>query len=136
MSIKFITALLASMLVSSCYLTSKDNDCGMFRTGKFRFYGKESKWEYIIERNDSVQIERNLTNGHITKTRIKWTGDCEYQLTYLGENDATYQNPEIMKSKALKTKILQVTKDYCIFETTMDGSDRVLTDTFWVYKSN
>lgn len=69
------------------------------------------------------------------KAKIKWTGECEYELTYLEE---TSNNPDslinIIKSLVLKAIILKTTKDYCIFKANMLGTNVSLTDTLRVIK--
>ena len=125
-----VTALFIT--TSSCGLTLKEKDCNKFKIGIFKYHGKESNNVYLIERNDSIQIETNITSGHVVKTKIKWKDDCRYELVYLSENGVSEGViPEWMKPKTLKLRIIDIGNNYCVFTWQIDGISKVLTDTLW-----
>lgn len=84
----------------------------------------------FIERNDSIQTEINSNSKNIVKAKIKWKGECEYELTYL---EQTTNSPDtinsFIQSRVLNVIILEATKDYYIFKATMADTDKTLTDT-------
>jgi nitrous oxidase accessory protein NosD len=116
-------------------------DCNKYRTGKFYIYNKQNKQKVNIERRDSLQIETNAS-GDITVLKVKWTGDCDYELLF------NYMTPkEISKTAGngifeaegaivpLRIKILSGTDDYYVFEASKVGFKN-LKDTVWLVKEN
>ncbi|AWX44806.1 hypothetical protein HME9304_01811 [Flagellimonas maritima] len=75
---RVLILLLSLMIFSSC--SKKPDNCNQFKTGTFKY--TDSAYDgYIIERNDSIQIETNeLKNIKITCT-VKWLSDCEFIVT-------------------------------------------------------
>jgi hypothetical protein len=130
--LKLIVFLSATILLS-CGSRNRKLDCNRFKAGKFLYYSKLDGRTITIERNDSIQTEINKANGHFVKAKIKWTHDCQYELTYMGE--ATSSADAIVpyiRSHPLKTEILEAGKDYFIFKSTMEGIKTTLIDTMFV----
>ena len=102
----------------------------MFKNGKFKYFSTQTGNNYIIERNDSLQIERNLKTGSVTTLKIEWTGECEYNLTLLNRQSSPSDTlTKFQQKTVLKTKILKVGKDYCVFSSQALGFDRIMVDT-------
>jgi hypothetical protein len=66
-----------------CQLDS--TSCAKFRTGHF-VYLDDSLHTIIINRTEKKQEERNEKTGEITKFRIRWISNCEYELTQTWSN--------------------------------------------------
>ena len=76
--------LLCSIIIFSC--SSKPKDCQRFKTGTFK-YENSSFSNWIVTRNDSIQIEIDKLNNIKIIGKIKWLSDCRYILTYTDIND-------------------------------------------------
>ena len=86
----------------------------------------------IIERNDTIQVETNLTTGDVLKARIRWTSNCEYELFYISNSKDSIST--YIKTHALKNVILQSNEDYYIAKSTFEGLTITLIDTVRVVK--
>src|SRR4051812_14850497 len=90
------------------FLSPVDNayevDCRTFKTGKFRLVDKDL--EYIIERNDTVQIERDLKKNTMSKFKVTWVTDCDYELNIL---EGPQEVMDFFKGKTLSIQILETT---------------------------
>lgn len=71
--------LLLSLLVLGC--SSQSKDCSKFKTGTFK-YRDSNRDDWVITRNDSIQIESNTRTGVKIIGSIKWQSDCKFILTY------------------------------------------------------
>jgi len=113
------------------------SSCKQFHIGKFTGTSDFDGAVTVIERSDSLQIETNKNSGSVTKARIHWVSDCEYELNFIEQSNDTAKRSEIhsyIQSHKLITKILSTSKDYYIFESSMEGVKRKLTDTLFVLK--
>jgi hypothetical protein len=113
---------------SSCESRNK-LDCLRFKTGKFLLRSEFDGSSTIIERNDSIQVENNLTSGEITKAKIYWVQPCEYYLEYLNKSSGSGFIDSFVRTGPLKTRILKSSKEYYLFESRMDGVSERLVDT-------
>lgn len=128
-------ALSSIILLASFALGHKQGDCREFRHGKFELRSKFDNSIYLINRNDSIQTETNKNTGHVVRAKIKWTGECEYELLYFEETKNTPDTINLfLQKRPLKTKIIIVTKDYYVFNATMSETEQKLTDTLFVVK--
>jgi hypothetical protein len=128
---KFLLLPCLFILWYSCDSPTKSN-CSSFRKGKFVSHSVDGQFT-IVERNDSVQSEISNTTGHIMKATITWINDCEYELsnTREGSNAIDSLKP-IWLNKVITTKIIEVRKDYCVYESTMNGVSTKITDTLYI----
>lgn len=106
-------------------------NCERFKIGRFQTRSEYDNSISIINRNDSLQIETNLTTGNITKAHIKWISNCQYDLIYISSSDSFNS---YVKSHILKTVIIQSKKDYYIAKSSMEGIDLTLVDTIRILK--
>ena len=120
------------IFLAACNSSSneKNLDCSKFKTGTFRYLGKQSGHFYIIKRTDSTQTEINTTTGSTTNLKIRWTSPCSYELTYLSRQSSptdtmSYLNTDLV----LLTEIIDTGKDYCVFSSKAKGMDKTLIDT-------
>lgn len=133
-TIPFLLLITTSILIS-CASANKQTDCERFKTGRFELHSKVGNSISIIERNDTIQTETNTKSGSIVKARIKWTSNCEYELTYFAQTtNSTDTIVPFVQSRPLKTTILQTDKNYYIFKSSMGGSNMTLVDTLKVIR--
>jgi hypothetical protein len=103
-------------------------DCKTFRTGTFRLVDKDQ--EYIIERNDTIQIEKDLKKNTISKFKVTWVTDCEYELDII---EAREEAMNFFKGKTLSIQILETTDNGYKYEAKLKGTEMKLIHTVeWV----
>lgn len=117
--LKIITFIGVLVLFTNCY---SKTDCKLFKNGKFKIIDENSNNESIIERNDSIQIEKNLTTGDVSEYIVNWTNDCEYTLKIIKGSKETLS---ILKDKLLFVKILSVESGAYKFQVEIEGIDYV-----------
>jgi hypothetical protein len=77
MSILFACAAMAQQ--------TPTNDCVQYRKGDFSY--TDTAGDLVtVKRNKRHQTETNTVTHTITKLRIHWVGDCEYELKQLWSN--------------------------------------------------
>ena len=127
--------LAATLLLTSCASSRKQTDCEKFKTGRFELHSEINNSISLIERDDSIQTETNKTTGHVMKAKIKWTANCEYELTYFDQTTNSSDTiVPFVQSRPLKTTILQSGRDYYIFKSSMEGTNVTLIDTLKVVR--
>lgn len=104
---RFITFLIVSTLLTSCY--TKERNCKDFKTGTFEFTytidGVEKTGKFV--RTDSTNID--YYENKIDTASIRWINDCEFIMKHI--------NPKNMsEEKAIHMKILTTSKDSYTFE--------------------
>ena len=102
--------------VFSC--NSKPKDCTDFKTGTFEYKNASFK-DWIIIRNDSIQIEFNKKENIKIVGEIKWHNNCEYSLVYKEVSDITRKNKLGTK---VEIKIVKKSGDIYKYEA-YNGSD-------------
>lgn len=128
--LKFI--IIISFSLFSCLGRKQNDDCLKCRTGNFIYCDKLVNDTIMIERTDSFQVERNLKSGFITKSKITWMSDCDFDLIYMTSSDSKVDSiADYIKKTPLKTRIVKVEKDYYVFESKMEGIIQTLIDTTW-----
>lgn len=127
--------LIAIAFAVSCASTNKQTDCKRFKTGRFELHSKVDNSISLIERNDSIQTETDSKSGSVVKARIKWTANCEYELTYFSQTSNSSDTiVPFVQSRPLKTIILQMGKDFYVFKASMEGTNVTLVDTLKIVK--
>jgi len=135
--IKGFFSIILFYFALACTSNERHANCSEYKIGKFKYYSKVNGNFYIIERNDSIQVERNLTTGSITTLKINWTNDCEYELRYISRQSSPNDSIiNIATKTVLKTKIVEVGKDFCIFSSQAPGMDKILTDTLKLWNTH
>ena len=109
---RFITGLLLSFLIFSCY--NPERNCQDFKTGTFEYealIGKEVL-STTFTRNDTLEID--YFNGKSDSSSIRWINDCEYIVKKI--------NPKNMaEEKAIHIKILTTKGNEYNFEYNIVG---------------
>jgi hypothetical protein len=124
-----LRSLLAGTLIFLISCTSPAKapppDCGKLKTGKFEYRNYLGEGFISIERNDSTQFEHLDNIGLGMKFRIDWSSDCDYVLTFLSfTGKEEFVVPE-EGFPVTRTKIIKVTPNYYIAESTA-GDDRTI----------
>ena len=111
---KFLSIVLG-FLLASC---SEKVDCERFRVGKFKLNNTEYGTETIIERSETIQFEKSLTNEWESKYRITWENDCEYYLEIIS---GPQELIEMYKGKLIYVRITSTDVDGYYFTATFEG---------------
>lgn len=109
---RFITGLLLSFLIFSCY--NPERNCQDFKTGTFEYealIGTEVLTT-TFNRNDTLEID--FFKGKSDSSSIRWINDCEYIVKKI--------NPKNMaEEKAIHMKILTTKGNEYNFEYNIVG---------------
>ena len=112
---RFITGLLLSFLIFSCY--NPERNCQDFKTGTFEYkalVGTEVL-STTFTRNDTLEID--CFNGKSDSSSIRWINDCEYIVKKI--------NPKNMaEEKAIHMKILTTKGNDYVFEYNIVGDTK------------
>ena len=128
----FYTTLI---VISSFFSCREKLTCKNFRSGKFIYNTKIDNTEFIIDRSDSFQIERDLKTGLITKAKIKWISDCEFEMHYVSSEDTALEKfSSMLGNIPVMNRILKIGEDYYIFQQEVERSKMRVTDTMWISK--
>ncbi|AFM04133.1 hypothetical protein Fleli_1733 [Bernardetia litoralis DSM 6794] len=101
---------------------SQNNDCQSFRIGRFSLSDTTYNKEYLIVRNDSLQIETDLETGYVSTYKLIWESDCKYVLTVIdGQKDVM----EFYKDRKLSIEIIELYADSYKFSAQVEGLDMV-----------
>ena len=119
-----ICLLLFSIGVSLTISYGQEIDCPSVKTGKFKLVDEELGFSYLIERNDSIQIETKLDTEVKTYFKISWIDPCNYELKIVqGEAEIM----EYYKTRNLKVQITKITPQGYAYTARIDGVDRELS---------
>jgi hypothetical protein len=121
----------------ACTSANKHNACEKFKTGTFIYNIRNPNGQigrtFLINRNDSIQIETDKASGETSKLSVTWIDKCTYALRIL---ESTFNFPDsiqkLRKKVPIKNTILSTTATYCIFEARREGINYILIDTLWI----
>ena len=86
-----------------CFAQTGQTECSAFKTGKFMY--RDSTGNIItVTRKNKTQKEVDAKNNIITKFKVKWTTDCEYQLTQVWSNSKAKRKQNKRVSRVVITK--------------------------------
>jgi len=94
-----------------CSAQTKAEDCSRFKTGTFQ-YRDDSSGVIQIKRTATRQVETELSTNTVTKFRIKWTGDCEYEIKKIWTNRKSKPKNYGGVTKIVITKAYEKQYDY------------------------
>ena len=124
---------IALIIIGGFFSCKEKLTCKNFRSGKFIYNAKINNDQYIIDRSDSFQIERDLKTGLITKAKIKWISDCEFEMHYVSSEDTALEKfSSMLGNIPVMNRILKIGEDYYIFEQEIEGAKMRITDTMWI----
>ena len=84
-------------------IKAQGDSCAKFKTGVFS-YIDDSSHTSIIRRTSHMQEEKNNVSGIITKFKVRWLSDCEYQLTQTWSNNKQKRRQNRSVTRILITK--------------------------------
>ena len=125
-----------TLIIIVSFFSCRDKlTCKNFRSGKFIYNTKIDNVQFMIVRSDSIQIETDLKTGFITKAKIKWISDCEFEMHYVSSQDTSLEKfSPMLGDIPIMVRILKIGDDYYIFTQEIKGSTMRITDTMWVKK--
>jgi hypothetical protein len=133
--IYFISVILCSLFIPSCSEKKDKLDCSTVKKGKFEYKGGFWNKHFSIERDDSIQIERDEDTGFGMRFKIEWKEGCEYELTPLSfiinGKDSAIEN---LDSRRMNTQILKVTGNYYICRSVITGEKAAHLDTMLIIR--
>ncbi len=132
---------LVVLILASHGLFGQNNHCSSFKTGTFKLLGANSP-NYIITRNDTIQLEWAEKSLVKTDFYIRWIDDCTYELTL----KKMHNRPVALKLPESPIKLFvhinKVSGDTCWVETRSNNSDYIskkrmvkISNAFRDYKS-
>ncbi|HEY6506186.1 MAG TPA: hypothetical protein VIZ28_19555 [Chitinophagaceae bacterium] len=132
--------LIFTLFVISCGTKKEPADCSRFKKGRFLLKDKVNRINYIVDRDDSVQVELNENTDTIVVMGIKWVSECEYELRhrYRARYSANNMLSEPIITDNIDTLPLQVKitgsgKNYYVFDAKTDRFGFIYSDTMWQY---
>ena len=130
------TYFFITLIIIGSFFSCRDKlTCKNFRSGKFIYNTKIDNVQFMIDRSDSIQIETDLKTGLITKTKIKWISDCEFEMHYVSSQDTTLEKfSPMLGDIPIMVRILKIGDDHYIFEQEIEGAKMRITDTMWIKK--
>lgn len=131
------TAIRFSILVMTLFIFSCQKDltkeCKQLKNGHFMW--RHHNMTVSVNRKDSIQIERQLGTKNYTKLNVHWIDDCHYELKILSSN---FPLPDSIKklrnNDVLIIDIIDIKKDYYIYECTSKKTNVSIIDTMWIKK--
>lgn len=111
-----------SLFVFSC--NSQVKNCSDFRTGTFKYSDKNLD-HITITRNDSIQVEYNSKDDITITTKVEWTSQCRYVLTYKDVTNYEYRDEII--GKKIYVKILETDDDTYVSQVSSSTTESKTT---------
>jgi len=118
------------IIISFISCISNKSPCTKFRTGHFILHSSHTSSEYMVDRNDSFQIETEKETGKKSKWKIDWKGDCEYNLTYI-DQDKNKGDTTVAFLKTLNIRIVKAEEKYYVFSCEIPFLKEPIIDTIW-----
>lgn len=127
----FFLILFSIILCIACKDQNQKKGCEQFKNGKFVYKGRNVN--FLIIREDSIQVEKQIGTDYYSKLSIKWIDNCCYQAKLLESNFPFPDSiKELRKKVVLTTEISSWTDKYYIYKSKTDISTNVMIDTLWL----
>jgi hypothetical protein len=129
------------ILFTACSNQPEKIPCSRFKTGEFFIKPKNGISSFTLLRDDSTQYETEEKTGKTSTYKVNWTGDCEYQLLFTGDNikrstgeagGSTFTDS--LRKVPINVQIVSTAKNYYVFRIKRERIDFIYTDTIWVSK--
>jgi hypothetical protein len=104
------------------------------KTGTFYFYPPDRSGIFEIVRNDSLQIENNLSTGDSSIWKIKWQTDSVFTCKFLrGTKMMSIEEKDFYNAHVILFKIRNINSMYYTFSGGVDGIEGLgkIQDTIW-----
>lgn len=108
---KHILSIIIVLLTLS--FSNQEKECSDIKNGKFK-YSDSSSNEVIEIRKDSIQIDSFPSIGLSYQSKVKWTSDCNYQITIFKVNDPEFDS---LIGITFEFEILSIEKDQIKLKT-------------------
>ena len=135
MKLKTQSIILAGMVII-CSCKNYKIDCGQVKTGTFIERSPIDNSKIQVVRNDSMQIETNLTTGEVFKSKIHWITPCSFSLKIIKPQGYKYLNKtdSFIQNYPYQFNIIDVQKSYYIYTSKMDSANKslLITDTVFI----
>jgi len=115
-------------ILGSCMI--RDYNCKRALKGTFVEHSETGDLSIKIVRNDTAQIEKNLSTGEIYLKKIKWLGSCSFLL--LPDRSFLNLHPpapvdSFIAYTPIKVEIVEVRRDHYIYSATIDSAEKSVT---------
>ena len=128
-------SLVIYVVLIACRNKPNGIDCSNCKAGDFTYYYRPENDTIEISRNDSLQVEKNIRSGFITKSKINWISPCEFESTFISSSDPSLDKmSELMKDRVVVTRIREINNDYYLSESEIEGMSFKTQDTTWFKK--
>ena len=99
-------------IISACSEKSNDGrketiDCQYYRNGVFEIVDEARGMNFLVQRNDSIQIETNRKTGGQMVFRVNWIDTCNYELNLVTGDEISKM---MFKDRMLNVKIVNVSE--------------------------
>jgi hypothetical protein len=107
--------------------------CDHLREGTFEYRNYLTNGRISIERNDSMQTEKDFGSGIDMLFKVTWITPCEYHLKFISMTGGNSQGYDPRDAPLVRSEIIKVTPNYYITRT-RSGSNPVHVDTLLIIK--
>ena len=121
-----------SFLTLCLFSFRNPNSCDQIRNGKFYYFEKKSREKIIVQRFDSLQLEKSLKKDDTPlKSKIVWKGDCQYDMfinalsesPLTGDDSIIAATPARIKIIHIDTSFYVCTANLSVFGRTFEVRD-------------
>ena len=116
-----LAALLSLVILFGC---KSPTDCSKFKNGTFTYQSANTDRMIVVERNDTIQFERNLVSGSVAKCRVKWVSPCEYDLVLISASGFTPKGQLFLTANTNHVTITEVGDDYYKAHSVIKGDGK------------
>ena len=116
-----LTAILSLIIFFGC---KNPTDCSKFRNGTFAYQSATTDRMIVVERDDTIQFERNLVSGSVAKCRVKWVSPCEYDLVLISASGFTAKAQLFLTANTNHVIITEVGDDYYKAHSVIKGDGK------------
>ena len=111
--------------------------CDKIKNGKFFYYSKLNRSKILIERIDSLQIETDVKNNSILRSKIGWQNDCKFQIFVNALSNTKFTKQDsLLATNASTIEITHVTPYFyiCIAKFSTSKKNYEFIDTMYMQK--
>jgi len=130
-----IIAIFAFLLLSC--RTNENPNCAKLKNGKYYYYTKKTREKTFVERTDSLQTESNESGKNISKNKIAWKGNCQFDMYLNAFSDSTLNETDsIIAATPAHIEIIYIGDTFYICTAKMNIFNKNLDFTDTLYFRN